>query len=46
MEHFDANVFRREIEWLLPIEHAGSYYSGLIDSNDRAVKSNEHDNGA
>jgi len=27
MEHFDAHVFRQEIEWLLPLERAGSYYA-------------------
>lgn len=27
MEHFDANSFRQEIEWLLPLNRAGSYYA-------------------
>jgi CheY-like chemotaxis protein len=27
MEHFDANAFRHEIEWLLPLKNAGSYYA-------------------
>ena len=27
MEHFDSNLFRQEIEWLLPISHAGTYYA-------------------
>jgi CheY-like chemotaxis protein len=27
MEHFDATVFREEMEWLLPLAHAGSYYA-------------------
>jgi CheY-like chemotaxis protein len=27
MEHFDATAFRHEIEWLLPLERAGSYYA-------------------
>jgi CheY-like chemotaxis protein len=27
MEHFDAHAFRQEIEWLLPLDRAGSYYA-------------------
>ncbi len=27
MDQFDANVFRKEIEWLLPLNRAGSYYA-------------------
>ncbi len=27
MEHFDSNAFRQEIEWLLPLNRAGSYYA-------------------
>jgi len=27
MEQFDANAFRHEIEWLLPLSRAGSYYA-------------------
>lgn len=30
MEQFDAVSFRQEIEWLLPPEHAGSYYSSPV----------------
>ncbi len=33
MEHFDAHIFRQEIEWLLPLERAGSYYAALGESN-------------
>jgi CheY-like chemotaxis protein len=28
MEHFDGPLFLREIEWLIPVERVGSYYSG------------------
>jgi CheY-like chemotaxis protein len=27
MEHFDPTTFRHEIEWLLPLKSAGSYYA-------------------
>lgn len=27
MEHFDANAFRQEVEWLLPLKCADSYYA-------------------
>src|ERR1700691_5677643 len=27
MEHFEARLFRQEIEWLLPLDRAGSYYA-------------------
>lgn len=27
MEHFDATVFRHELEWLIPQAKAGSYYA-------------------
>jgi FOG: CheY-like receiver len=27
MEHFDAAIFRQEVEWLLPLAHAGNYYA-------------------
>ncbi|MDZ4837315.1 MAG: hypothetical protein SGJ27_26310 [Candidatus Melainabacteria bacterium] len=27
MEHFDPNLFRQEMEWLLPLKSAGSYYA-------------------
>ena len=28
MEQFDGELFLREIEWLIPQEHSGSYYCG------------------
>ena len=34
MEHFDANAFRREIEWLLPLNRVGSYYAEHSDGHD------------
>jgi hypothetical protein len=34
MENFDAQVFRREIEWLLPLNRAGSYYAAKPGEND------------
>lgn len=41
MENFDTKVFRQEIEWLLPITHAGTYYADhsngdVHDANDGA----------
>jgi CheY-like chemotaxis protein len=33
MEDFDANVFRQEIEWLLPLDRAGSYYAEPSNSD-------------
>jgi CheY-like chemotaxis protein len=44
MEHFDALLFRREMEWLLPIEHAGSYYADLLISGDGDGKPSSHNN--
>ncbi len=29
MENFEASIFRQEIEWLLPVNRAGSYYAKL-----------------
>lgn len=38
MESFDANVFRQEIEWLLPLDRAGSYYAeGDCDGDGKGV---------
>ncbi len=31
MEQFDAKFFRQEVEWLLPLERAGSYYAEQLD---------------
>lgn len=33
MERFDAQTFRQEIEWLLPLDRAGSYYAELCTSD-------------
>jgi CheY-like chemotaxis protein len=33
MEHFDSNAFRQEIEWLLPLDRAGSYYAAPSESD-------------
>jgi len=33
MEQFDATAFRQKIEWLLPLNRAGSYYSESHSSN-------------
>ncbi|MBX9668360.1 MAG: hypothetical protein K2X93_12110 [Candidatus Obscuribacterales bacterium] len=33
MEHFDANVFRQEIEWLLPAEKVGTYYADQFETD-------------
>ncbi len=32
MENFDATAFRQEIEWLLPLDHAGNYYAEQTNS--------------
>jgi len=34
MEHFDAADFLHEIEWLIPEERVGSYYSGIENGHD------------
>lgn len=39
MEHFDENAFRREIEWLLPLERGGSYYAEPFKSTNHGDES-------
>ncbi|CAN5117264.1 hypothetical protein BH10CYA1_BH10CYA1_63330 [soil metagenome] len=34
MEHFDATIFRHEIEWLIPLEKTGSYYAEPCTKDD------------
>ncbi|MBU6452935.1 MAG: response regulator [Cyanobacteria bacterium REEB67] len=36
MEKFDATVFMHEIEWLIPENRTGNYYSGIHDHKDNA----------
>lgn len=43
MEHFDANSFRQEIEWLLPMASAGSYYSGSETNGANGNHNGDHD---
>lgn len=42
MENFDTKVFRQEIEWLLPITHAGTYYA---DDESSSSRSRHHADG-
>jgi CheY-like chemotaxis protein len=44
MEHFDGPLFLQEIEWLMPQDSAGSYYSG--DGHDKTeIPKISHDTG-
>ncbi|CAN5489350.1 hypothetical protein BH10CYA1_BH10CYA1_23980 [soil metagenome] len=36
MEHFDSTAFRQEIEWLLPLKSAGSYYAEACTTDGNA----------
>lgn len=42
MEHFDAREFRQEIEWLLPLNRAGSYYADLCKTDGPGNNRHEH----
>ncbi|CAN5226043.1 hypothetical protein BH11CYA1_BH11CYA1_29500 [soil metagenome] len=42
MENFDPKLFRQEIEWLLPISHAGTYYADHDSKESSTVTSHEN----